>query len=165
MVECRYGQLGSHPESPANVSYMVKTPSSSLPSSVMSDGPPSSVMSAVQLRIATGEVFMFIHSKWNSNIYIWLELAHSKASQTFVQFLYICLVNLNRSDLFKLLGSCQAAPATSPWQTSVSWTAPAVPKTECSNYSQLLYCLPSLCQECPGAHLWRVRMDLNPIHV
>nr|ANO39567.1 zona pellucida protein ZP4 isoform 1 [Chionodraco hamatus]ANO39568.1 zona pellucida protein ZP4 isoform 2 [Chionodraco hamatus] len=57
MVECRYGQLGSHPESPANVSYMVKTPSSSLPSSVMSDGPPSSVMSAVQLRIATDQTY------------------------------------------------------------------------------------------------------------
>ncbi|XP_033950414.1 uncharacterized protein [Pseudochaenichthys georgianus] len=57
MVECRYGQLGSHPESLTNVSYMVKTPSSSLPSSVMSDGLPSSVMSAVQLRIATDQTY------------------------------------------------------------------------------------------------------------
>ncbi|KAK5883536.1 hypothetical protein CesoFtcFv8_019855 [Champsocephalus esox] len=57
MVECRYGQLGSHPESPANVSYMVKTPSSSLPSSVMSDGLPSSAMSAVQLKIATDQTY------------------------------------------------------------------------------------------------------------
>ncbi|XP_010789765.1 zona pellucida sperm-binding protein 4-like [Notothenia coriiceps] len=66
MVECRYGQSGSHPEPLANVGYMVKTLSSSLPSSVMSDGVlssvmsdglPSSVRSGVQLRIATDQTY------------------------------------------------------------------------------------------------------------
>ncbi|KAK1880463.1 Zona pellucida sperm-binding protein 1 [Dissostichus eleginoides] len=52
MVECRYGQSGSPPQSLANVGYMVKTQSSSLPSSVMSDG-----LYGVQLRIATDQTY------------------------------------------------------------------------------------------------------------
>ncbi|XP_033980315.1 zona pellucida sperm-binding protein 4-like [Trematomus bernacchii] len=52
MVECRYGQSGSPPQSLANAGYMVKTPSSSLPSSVMSDG-----LYGVQLRIATDQTY------------------------------------------------------------------------------------------------------------
>ncbi|XP_042291997.1 zona pellucida sperm-binding protein 4-like [Thunnus maccoyii] len=47
MVECRYSKTGAAPQSLASVGYMVKIPSSSLPSSVISNG-----LYGVQLRIA-----------------------------------------------------------------------------------------------------------------
>ncbi|XP_063755587.1 zona pellucida sperm-binding protein 4-like [Eleginops maclovinus] len=52
MVECRYGQSGSAAQSLATVGYMVKTPTSSLPSSVISDG-----LYGVQLRLATDQTY------------------------------------------------------------------------------------------------------------
>lgn len=51
LVECRYSKDGSAQQSLASVGYMVKTPSSSMPSSVLSTG-----LYAVQLRIAKGWV-------------------------------------------------------------------------------------------------------------
>lgn len=53
MVECRYSKSGSAQQSLASVGYMVKTPASTLPSIVLSDG-----LYGVQLRIAQGRVFI-----------------------------------------------------------------------------------------------------------
>lgn len=63
MVECRYSKTGAAQSSLASVGYMVKTPSSSLPSAVISNG-----LYGVQLRIAKGRVFA------KPNVLIWLEL-------------------------------------------------------------------------------------------
>ncbi|XP_035537389.1 zona pellucida sperm-binding protein 4-like isoform X2 [Morone saxatilis] len=52
MVECRYGKLGSSQQSLASVGYMVMTPKSVLPSSVLSNG-----LYAVELRIATDQTY------------------------------------------------------------------------------------------------------------
>ncbi|AWP21553.1 putative zona pellucida sperm-binding protein 4-like isoform 2 [Scophthalmus maximus] len=52
LVECRYSKDGSAQQSLASVGYMVKTPSSSMPSSVLSTG-----LYAVQLRIAKDKTY------------------------------------------------------------------------------------------------------------
>ncbi|CAJ1083395.1 zona pellucida sperm-binding protein 4-like isoform X2 [Xyrichtys novacula] len=52
MVECRYGKSGGTPQSLASVGYMVKTPTSSLPSQVISNG-----LYGVQLRIAKDSTY------------------------------------------------------------------------------------------------------------
>ncbi|XP_074542254.1 zona pellucida sperm-binding protein 4-like [Halichoeres trimaculatus] len=52
MVECRYGKTGGTPQSLASIGYMVKTPSSSLPSQVISNG-----LYGVQLRIAKDSTY------------------------------------------------------------------------------------------------------------
>ncbi|XP_038580586.1 zona pellucida sperm-binding protein 4-like isoform X1 [Micropterus salmoides] len=52
MVECRYSKAGIAPQSLASAGYMVKTPSSSLPSAVLSNG-----LYAVDLRIAKDQTY------------------------------------------------------------------------------------------------------------
>ncbi|XP_041811889.1 zona pellucida sperm-binding protein 4-like [Chelmon rostratus] len=52
MVECRYSKTGAAQQSLASVAYMVKTPSSSLPSEVVSNG-----LYAVELRIAKDQTY------------------------------------------------------------------------------------------------------------
>lgn len=52
MVECRYSKSGSVQQSLASVGVMVKTPASTLPATVVSDG-----LYGVQLRIAKGSMF------------------------------------------------------------------------------------------------------------
>ncbi|XP_034560250.1 zona pellucida sperm-binding protein 4-like isoform X2 [Notolabrus celidotus] len=52
MVECRYGKTGGTPQSLASIGYMVKTPSSSLPSQVVSNG-----LYGVQLRLAKDSTY------------------------------------------------------------------------------------------------------------
>uniref|UniRef100_UPI0037E8596C zona pellucida sperm-binding protein 4-like n=1 Tax=Semicossyphus pulcher TaxID=241346 RepID=UPI0037E8596C len=52
MVECRYGKSGGSQQSFASIGYMVKTPSSSLPSKVISRG-----LYGVQLRIAKDSTY------------------------------------------------------------------------------------------------------------
>ncbi|XP_038576707.1 zona pellucida sperm-binding protein 4-like isoform X2 [Micropterus salmoides] len=52
MVECRYSKAGVAPQSLTSVGYMVKTPSSSLPSAVLSSG-----LYAVELRIAKDQTY------------------------------------------------------------------------------------------------------------
>lgn len=52
MVECRYSKSGSVQQSLASVGVMVKTPASTLPATITSDG-----LYGVQLRIAKGIIF------------------------------------------------------------------------------------------------------------
>ncbi|XP_074470657.1 zona pellucida sperm-binding protein 4-like [Sebastes fasciatus] len=52
MVECRYSQTGAAQQSLASVGYMVKTPSSTLPSLIISNG-----LYGVQLRIAEDQTY------------------------------------------------------------------------------------------------------------
>ncbi|XP_073340154.1 zona pellucida sperm-binding protein 4-like [Pagrus major] len=52
MVECRYSKSGSAQQSMASVGYMVKTPASTLPSSVISNG-----LYSVQLRMAKDKTY------------------------------------------------------------------------------------------------------------
>lgn len=52
MVECRYSETGDAKQSLATVGYMVKTPASTLPTSVISNG-----LYSVELRLAEGWVF------------------------------------------------------------------------------------------------------------
>ncbi|XP_028317712.1 zona pellucida sperm-binding protein 4-like [Gouania willdenowi] len=52
MIECRYTKCGPAKQSLASVGYMVKTPSSSLPSSILSNG-----LYGVQLRIARDSTY------------------------------------------------------------------------------------------------------------
>ncbi|KAM3596068.1 uncharacterized protein V6R79_007715 [Siganus canaliculatus] len=52
MVECRYSKMGNIQQSLASIGYMVKTPSSTLPSKVISVG-----LYGVQLRIATDNTY------------------------------------------------------------------------------------------------------------
>ncbi|KAM6974351.1 zona pellucida sperm-binding protein 4-like [Tautogolabrus adspersus] len=52
MVECRYGKSGGTSQSLASIGYMVKTPSSSLPSAIVSSG-----LYGVQLRIAKDSTY------------------------------------------------------------------------------------------------------------
>lgn len=53
LVECRYGKLGSMQQGLSSVGFLVKIPSSSLPSAVFGEG-----MYGVELRIAKGSLFM-----------------------------------------------------------------------------------------------------------
>lgn len=53
MVECRYSKSGGVQQSLASVGVMVKTPASTLPATVSSDG-----LYGVQLRIAKGSIFV-----------------------------------------------------------------------------------------------------------
>uniref|UniRef100_A0A8P4G1V6 Zona pellucida sperm-binding protein 4-like n=1 Tax=Dicentrarchus labrax TaxID=13489 RepID=A0A8P4G1V6_DICLA len=52
MIECRYGKQGSSQQSLASVGYMVMTPTSTLPSSVVASG-----LYGVELRIATDQTY------------------------------------------------------------------------------------------------------------
>ncbi|XP_054874046.1 zona pellucida sperm-binding protein 4-like [Amphiprion ocellaris] len=52
LIECRYSRLGAAQPSLATVGYMVKTPPSSLPSAIVSNG-----LYGVQLRIATDQTY------------------------------------------------------------------------------------------------------------
>ncbi|XP_038586841.1 zona pellucida sperm-binding protein 4-like, partial [Micropterus salmoides] len=52
MVECRYSKAGVAPQSLTSIGYMVKTPSSTLPSAVLSNG-----LYAVDLRIAKDQTY------------------------------------------------------------------------------------------------------------
>ncbi|XP_045889241.1 zona pellucida sperm-binding protein 1-like isoform X2 [Micropterus dolomieu] len=59
MVECRYSKAGVAPQSLTSVGYMVKTPSPSLPSAVLSHG-----LYAVDLRIAKDQTYSsYLHTK------------------------------------------------------------------------------------------------------
>lgn len=62
MVECRYSKFGSAQQSLASVGYMVKTPTSILPTTVLSDG-----LYGVQLRLAKGRV-LISQSKMHSEL-------------------------------------------------------------------------------------------------
>lgn len=63
MVECRYSKSGSAQQSLASVGYMVKTPASILPSTVLSDG-----LYGVQLRIAQGQVLIISQNEVHSEL-------------------------------------------------------------------------------------------------
>lgn len=55
MIECRYSNPGSADPSIASVGYMVKTPTSNLPSSITSSG-----LYDVELKIAKGQMFVLL---------------------------------------------------------------------------------------------------------
>lgn len=65
MVECRYSQTGAAQQSLASVGYMVKTPSSTLPSLIISNG-----LYGVQLRIAEGIHALFSKPHARSTVLI-----------------------------------------------------------------------------------------------
>ncbi|XP_070841116.1 zona pellucida sperm-binding protein 4-like [Chaetodon trifascialis] len=81
MVECRYSKTGDALQSLASVGYMVKTPSSTLPSQVVSNG-----LYAVQLRIAKDQTYSSywptyhqpLHQLLGSPVYLELRLKSPK---------------------------------------------------------------------------------------
>lgn len=142
MIECRYSASGSATQSLTSVGFMVKTPSSSLPSAISSDG-----LYSVLLRIATGKIFSYINSTWmKCTRGLWLRMK-----------LWNDHVQSHRPNLLELLPHQQPASAAAPGRSSVPWAATVLFKTRSSASSELLYSLPSLCNKCTGAGLWRVR--------
>lgn len=91
MVECRYSAT-SAPEQSVSVGVMIKTPSSSLPSKVTSDG-----LYTVHLRIAKGKVFKFLNES-------------TRCVVTFLG-LHFSVVHFLRQSLLELLSRPQSAPA------------------------------------------------------
>lgn len=142
MIECRYSASGSAMQSLTSVGFMVKTPLSSLPSAISSDG-----LYSVQLRIATSKIFSYINSTWmKCTRGLWLSFQS-----------FILNVQSHRPNLLELLAHQQPAPEAASGCSGVPWAATVLFKTRSSASSELLYSLPSLCNKCTGAGLWRVR--------
>lgn len=144
MVECRYSASSGTQKSLISVGVMVKTPSSSLPSTLTSYG-----LYSVHLRIAKGKMVHILN---------WLTCNQAKCLVTLMGFDWSLILHFqsHRPKLLKLLSQLQSASAVAPGHPTLPWGAFALFKPRSCASCELLYRVPSLCKECAGAGLWRV---------